>query len=125
MKPHLVHWLDNELSRRMFSSSIQVITDLRARAAGEDLGLYTFYLGEAYRRRDKAGDRDQAAKLYAEAIAQPGAPPSAWREHGLVLRASGRRAEAAAALRHYLELAPAAEDRAFVQAYLTEMEGTP
>jgi predicted Zn-dependent protease len=125
VKPFLVHWLDNELSRRMFSSSIQAITDLRARAAGEDLGLYTFYLGEAYRRRDKPGDRDQAAKLYAEAITEPGAPAPAWREQGLALRAAGRRAEAAAALRHYLELAPDAEDRAFVQSYLTELEGTP
>ena len=125
MKPFLRHWLDNELSRRMFNSSIQVISDLRKTSAGEDLGLYTFYLGEAYRRRNKAGDLAQAATLYASATTEPGAPPDAWREHGLALRAAGRRAEAAAALRRYLTDLPDAPDRAFVANYLSELEGTP
>jgi predicted Zn-dependent protease len=125
MKPYLRHWLDNELSRRMFSSSIQVISDLRKTSAGEDLGLFTFYLGEAYRRRDKPGDRAQAATLYATAINEPGAPADAWREHGLALRAAGNRAGAAAALRRYLSDRPEADDRAFVDNYLRELEGTP
>jgi predicted Zn-dependent protease len=125
MKPFLRHWLDNELSRRMFNSSIQVISDLRKTSAGEDLGLYTFYLGEAYRRRNKPGDLAQAATLYASATTEPGAPADAWREHGLALRAAGRRAEAAAALRRYLTDLPDAPDRAFVANYLSELEGTP
>jgi len=118
----LGHWLDEELSRRMFSSSIQVITDLQANEATEDVGLLNFYLGEAYRRRGKEGDRAQATKLYALAVTEPGAPPQAWREQGLALRAAGDRPAAAAALRHYLELAPQAEDLAFVNSYITELE---
>jgi predicted Zn-dependent protease len=118
----LGHWLDEELSRRMFSSSIQVITDLQANEASEDVGLLNFYLGEAYRHRGKEGDRAQATKLYALAVTEPGAPPQAWREHGLALRAAGDRPAAAAALRHYLELAPQAEDLAFVNSYITELE---
>jgi predicted Zn-dependent protease len=119
---YLAHWLEEELSRRMFSSSIQVFTDLQAVAAPEDVGLVHFYLGEAYRRRGKEGDKAQAAKLYAEAVSQPGAPPQAWREHGLALRDAGSHAAAAAALHHYLELAPQAEDLAFVTGYLAELE---
>jgi predicted Zn-dependent protease len=122
MRPWLEHWLEQELTRRMFASSIQVLSDLQVGAAPEDAGLLNFYLGEAYRRRGKEGDRDQAAKLYALAVSQPGAPAKAWREHGLALRAVGERARAAEALRHYLAQAPQAEDLAFVTGYLSELE---
>jgi len=120
----LEHWLDEELQRRMFSSSIRVITDLQVGAEPEDAGLLNFYLGEAYRRRGKEGDKAEAARLFALATTQPGAPPAAWREHGLALREAGSRAEAAAALHHYLELAPQAEDLAFVTGYLSELENS-
>jgi hypothetical protein len=118
------HWLEEELQRRMFASSIRVISDLRVNEAGEDAGLLDFYLGEAYRRRGHEGDKAESAKLYAQAINEPGAPPATWREHGLALRDAGAKAEAAAALRHYLELAPQAEDLAFVTGYLAELEAT-
>jgi hypothetical protein len=39
-----------------------------------------------------------------------------------MLRDAGDRAAAAAALRRYLELAPQAEDLAFVTGYLAELE---
>ena len=121
-RPYLEHWLDEELQRRMFSSSIQVLADLRAGSPPEDAGLIDFYLGEAYRRRGKEGDRAQAAKLYAQAVSEGGTSPQAWREHGLMLREAGDRAGAASALRRYLELAPQAEDLAFVTGYLSELE---
>jgi predicted Zn-dependent protease len=124
-RPFLRHWLEEELTRRMFASSIQVMTDLRSAAPAADAGLYTFYLGEAHRRRGKEADRAEAAKLYAQAVSQAGAPPEAWREHGLALRAAGNRPAAAAALRHYLELAPQADDLAFVTGYLAELEASP
>ncbi len=66
-----------------------------------------------------------AAELYAEAVTLPDAPAAAFREHGLVLRAEGRRDEASAALQRYLELSPQAEDAAFVQHYLDELETRP
>lgn len=121
-RPLLKHWLENELTRRMFSSSVVVINDLRRTAAAEDAGLYSFFLGQAYRRRNKDDDRLRATALYAQATREPGAPPEAWREHGLALREAGHHAESARALRHYLELSPAAEDRGFMAAYLAELE---
>ena len=124
MHPWLQHLLENELTRRMFSSSIQVIGDLSKTAAASDAGLYSFFLGEAYRRRNKVGDRDLAGKFYAQAIEQPGAPPQAWRERGLALRDAGNRPEAARALQHYLELSPMADDRAFIANYLADLERT-
>jgi tetratricopeptide (TPR) repeat protein len=106
----------------MYTTSVQVIGDLRQTCPANEKGLYTFYLGEAHHRRNKGDDRSQADALYAEAIDEPGAPPEAWREHGMALRAAGDKPEARAALEHYLELAPNADDRAFVLSYIDELK---
>ena len=76
-------------------------------------------------RRNAAGDRTKAAEFYARAVALPGAPMAAWREHGFALRDAGRKADAATALRRYLDTATQAEDRAFVQRELDRLGGTP
>lgn len=125
VRPHLHDWLEKELTRRMYASSIQVIGDLRATAAPGDAGLYTFFMGEAHRRRGKGDDRARAIALYAQATGQPGAPPQAWREHGLALRESGQSAAAADALRRYLALAPRASDRRFIEQYLADLGARP
>lgn len=122
-RPFLSHWLDMELARREYAASILVVTELLAEAPMQDHGVLEFYLGEAYRRRADPEGRNEAARHYATAIALPGAPPAAWREHGLALRAAGNRSDAATALHRYLELAPDASDRAFVTRYLAELEG--
>jgi predicted Zn-dependent protease len=122
-RPFLPHWLDMELARREYAASIQVVTELLAEAPAEDHGVLEFYLGEAYRRRADPAGRSEAAHHYAAAVALPGAPPAAWREHGLALRDAGNRSAAANALHRYLELVPDAGDRAFVSRYLAELEG--
>lgn len=123
--PFAGHWLDNELTRRMYSTSVEAIGGLRTTAPAEQSGLYSFFLAEAYRRRNKPGDRELADGLYAEAIAQPGTPPQTWRERGLALKSGGDKNGATAALRRYLELDPQAQDRAFVERYLQELEANP
>lgn len=123
--PFTEHWLDNELTRRMYSTSVEAIGGLRTTAPAERAGLYSFFLGEAYRRRNKPGDRERADALYAEAIAQPGTPPQTWRERGLALKSGGDKSAAAAALGRYLELEPQAQDRAFIERYLQELEASP
>ena len=123
--PFLESWLEDELSRRMYDTSVQVIGRLRGLAALDTQGRYTFFLAEAHRRRGKEGDAAQAAALYAEAVALADVPAAAFREHGLALRTAGRPAEAAAALDHYLQLAPEAEDAAFVRQWLNELESRP
>jgi len=124
-RPFLRHWLDAELGRRRYDSSLLVIGELLADAPAEDRGLLTFYLGQAHRRRNAEGDRAKAADLFAQAIAMPSAPPAAWREHGFSLRDSGRPDQARDALRRYLGDAPNAEDRAFVQRELEKLGDRP
>jgi predicted Zn-dependent protease len=122
VKPFLAHWLDEELARRTYDTTIQVITDLRDGAPADINGTLTFYLAQAYRQRRSKDDAATASRLYKEAIAQADAPADAWREYGLDLKQNGARTEAADALRRYLQLAPQAEDRAFIEQYLAELE---
>lgn len=122
IKPFLAHWLDEELARRTYDTSIQLITDLRLGAAPDLAGTLDFYLAQAHRQRHGEGDAATASKLYAEAVTHPDAPPAAWREYGLDLKQNGQRAAAAEALRHYLQAVPQAEDRAFIEQYLAELE---
>ena len=124
-RPFLRHWLDGELARRMYATSVQVIGDLRVLAPADERGLYTYYLGEAHRRRGKADDAAQADALFADAVTEPGAPAEAWRALGLAARDAGHRAEATTALRRYLALAPDADDRAFIVADLQQLEAAP
>jgi predicted Zn-dependent protease len=125
MRPFLDRWLAAELGRRRYASSLLVIGELLAEAAPEDQGLLTFYMGEAHRRRAAEGDRARAAEFYAKAIALPGAPPAAWREHGFARRDAGDAAAARSALQRYLDTAANADDRAFVQAALARLGDTP
>lgn len=115
VRPLMPKLLDEELAQRRYAGSILVIGELLEDAPIEDKGLLTFYLGEAYRRRGLNDDKGKAAGYYTQAITLPGTPPAAWREHGYALRTAGDAIGARAALQRYLQDAPQAEDRAFVQ----------
>lgn len=123
--PLLVKLLDEELAQRRYAESILVVGELLNDAPVEDKGLLTFYLGEAYRRRGLNDDRTKAAAYYSQAIALPGAPAAAWREHGLARRSVGDLAGARAALQRYLTDAPEAEDAAFIRRDLDTLGATP
>lgn len=124
VRPLLPKLLDAELGNRRYAGSILVIGELLADAPVQDRGLLTFYLGEAYRRRGLGDDKARAAQLYAQAIALPGTPAAAWREHGFSRRAAGDVAGARGSLHRYLQQAPEAEDRAFVERELDKLGGT-
>jgi predicted Zn-dependent protease len=123
-RPFLENWLAAELAQRRYASSMLVIQELLDDAPPEDRGVLTFYLGEAYRRHDGPGDDAKAAELYARAVALPGTPIAAWREHGYALAAAGRNGEARVALDKYLQSSPQADDRAFVQRALDKLGDT-
>jgi predicted Zn-dependent protease len=125
MRPFQEKWLAAELARRTYDTTIQVFTELQKDAAPEYRGLYSFYLGEAHRRRGRKNDKAAAAAYYPQALAEPAAPAATWREQGLLLRDAGQTEAALAALRRYLELAPAADDAAVVRHYITQLETRP
>jgi len=123
-RPYLEHWLASELAQRRYAGSLLIINELLAEVPSKDRGVLTFYLGEAHRRRNAAGDRAKAAELYAHAVTMPDVPAQAWREHGFALRDAGRKAEARDALQRYLRDETQSEDRAFVQRELDKL-GAP
>ncbi|MFC5579422.1 M48 family metalloprotease [Lysobacter niabensis] len=125
MRPFQEKWLASELSRRTYDTTIQVFTELLQGAQPDTKALYTFYLGEAHRRRNRNDDKAKAATLYAQALAEPHAPPAAWREQGMLLREQGDKPGALASLRRYLETAPGADDAALIKHYATKLESTP
>lgn len=125
MTPSLGHWLDQELSRRMYDSSIVVIGDLLDSARPDLLGMYEFYLGEAYRRRGQSGDNTRSAELYAKAVTREQTPAAAWRELGMAKAAEGQKLAAIENLRLYLKKNPDAEDRQFVLADINKLEKSP
>ena len=115
IEPFLDGWLSDELTRRRYAASIQMIGELHADAPPAWRGRTAHYLGEAHRLRRADGDAAKAAALHAEAVASADAPPAAFREHGYALRAAGDAAGARDALARYLHLRPDAPDRAFVE----------
>jgi predicted Zn-dependent protease len=125
VRPFVAIWLEDELSRRMYDTSIQVIGDLRADGDPALAATYAFFLAEAHRRRAKPGDDALADALYQESLALPNPPAAAYREHAMVLRNQGRSPEAAEAFKQYLRLQPQAQDAAFIRQYLDELETSP
>lgn len=124
-RPFLAAWLQGELSRRTYDTTLHVIGELRQDATPDTSALVTYHLAEAYRLRGKGDDRTRAATLYAEALALPDPPVAAWRQHGMMLRDRGERTQAIEALRTYLTRAPDAGDAAIVRHYLSRLESTP
>lgn len=82
-------------------------------------------LGDAARQRGGAGAEAKAAERYRQALAADPACAEAQRGLGLTLARGADRKGARAALRRYLELRPRAEDRAWIEADLAELEGKP
>lgn len=110
--------LQQDLEAYRYQQLILVLSDPeRRREYPPEAG---FFLGEAYRLRLQAGDLDRAEREYTLSIElAPGFAP-AYRALGLLHYKRGDNARAAPLFRRYLELAPDASDRGYVEAYLKE-----
>ncbi len=86
-------------------------------------GELSFYLGEAYRKRNAAGDIDRASSAYKAAIAAGDAPVAAYRGLGLLAMKGGDKQTARDSFNRYLDAAPQADDRAMIQFYLAQLQG--
>ncbi|GEJ58532.1 M48 family metallopeptidase [Anaeromyxobacter diazotrophicus] len=82
-------------------------------------------LGDVAGQRQEKGSEAKAAEHYRKALAIDPACPEAQRGLGLALARAGDKKGARPALRRYLELRPRAEDRAWIEAELAELEGKP
>jgi beta-barrel assembly-enhancing protease len=115
---HRTDWLQDELARRNYSQS-EVMLKRLAKFPYDQARLHHF-LGELYRKRNTKDDLTRAVAAYQLAVAAPTALPESHRDLGLVLRKLNRPEPARAALQMYLTRAPAAKDRAMIEAMIAE-----
>ena len=77
-----------------------------------------YYFGEAYRLRDEPGDQERAEAAYSAAIAAAPEFAPSYRALGVLRYKGGNFTEAAHYLERYLEMAPDARDRKYIEKYL-------
>lgn len=80
-----------------------------------------YYLGESHRRANDSAERAAAVENYQIAIAHDPAYAPPYRGLGTLHYQAGEYAEAREAFRRYLDLAPAANDRAFIEEILAKL----
>jgi len=112
--------LSDEIAMRKHART-NVVIDRLLEAETISLEAAAFYRGELFRLRAEKGDDLLAIAQYRLAISGPEAPAAAHRNLGLVLRRIGDGALAREAFQRYVELAPEANDRAMVDAYIQEL----
>ena len=111
--------LESDLARQRYKSVLLVLENEAVRRQYPPEANY--YLGEAYRQRSNAGDDARAERAYREAVetAQQFAPP--YRALGIYHMKKIDSSTARAYFKRYLTLAPNAPDRAYIEAYFTQL----
>jgi len=112
--------LEADLAAFRYKQIILVLSNPEQRSEYPPEAAY--YLGEAYRLRNDAGDADAAEREFNAAIETAPTFAPSHRALGLLVYKRGDLARAAPLLRRYLDLAPGAADRAYVEYYLSLIE---
>ncbi|MGQ0579036.1 MAG: M48 family metalloprotease [Betaproteobacteria bacterium] len=112
--------LESQLSMGRAKSALLMLEDPAHMAELPPFAAY--YLGEAYRLRGQDGDTLRAEQAYLKAVSvSPEFAPS-HRALGVHYLKANQYTEAARYLSRYLELAPEAKDRTYIQNYLKTAE---
>lgn len=112
--------LNDEVAMRKHART-EVVIDRMLKAEILTPGEAAFYRGELFRVRGERGDDALAIAEYRKAVAEREPLAVAHRNLGLVLRRVGDLAGARESFQRYVELAPAATDRAMVDTYIQEI----
>jgi predicted Zn-dependent protease len=81
-----------------------------------------YYLGEAYRMRNEAGDTERSVNAYLNAIHQAPEFAPSYRALGLYYMKTSNPAQAENYFNQYLELQPDATDRDYIEFYRTSLK---
>lgn len=110
--------LERDLAAYRYKQVILMLTTPAARQEYPPEAAY--YLGEAYRLRNDAGDAERAETEFRRALDTAPRFAPTHRALGYLYFKRGDKAAAAERFRRYLELAPTAADRGYVEAALKE-----
>ncbi|ESQ92005.1 hypothetical protein ABAC460_03655 [Asticcacaulis sp. AC460] len=113
IRPFLSSWLEDDLKLRDYGSTLYVVD--RLLIDNDDAGVLNYYKGEAYRRRAKGDDLNQALAAYRTAVGYPDAPKQTYRQIGEIHRRNGDTPQAIEAFELYVAGAPDAEDAWLIQ----------
>lgn len=110
--------LQEDLEAYRYKQLILVLSDPERRR--EYPPEASFFLGEAYRMRNEEGDLERAKREYTLSIELASRFAPSYRALGFLHYKHGEKSLAAPLFRRYLELAPAAVDREYIETYLKE-----
>ncbi len=115
----LMHDLDAQLSFGRYKHIIALLSDDKTRARYP--ATVSYYLGEAYRKRNAQGDMELAVRYLDEAIKANPEFAHTYRAKGLLLMSQHQNKQAIESFKKYLELVPNAPDKSYVQDYLESL----
>jgi len=110
--------LQEDLDAYRYKQLILVLSDPERRR--EYPPEASFYLGEAYRLRNQDGDLERAEREYTLSVELAPTFAPAYRALGLLHYRRQAKSLAAPLFKRYLELAPAAADREYIETYLKD-----
>lgn len=87
---------------------------------GVEPSLVRYFYGEMFRQRGQPGDEQRAMDAYRHAIEGGAAPAAAYRNLGYLYLKQDELAQSREQFHRYLELDPAASDRAMIEFYLED-----
>ena len=113
-----LYTLQEDLDAYRYKQLILVLADAQRRR--EYPPEASFYLGEAYRLRAEDGDLEKAEREYTLSIELSSKFAPAFRALGLLRYKRAQKSLAAPLFRRYLDLAPDAPDRDYIEAYMKD-----
>jgi len=119
LAPSMRLLLGDELKRARYDESIALLD--RKVLVRPECADFLYFRAEAKRLRAQQGDAEASLMDLQDAVRLGNEPPETHRALGLLHQQMGQNEGAAIAFSRYLELAPAASDRAMIESYLTEL----
>jgi len=118
LNTHYLFLMEDQLDTNRFGRTKELLE--RHRSIGVEPSLVYYFYGEMFRQRDEEGDKQLAMDAYRHSIEAGGAPGDAYKNLGYLHLKTGDTVAAQVQFRKYLEVDPAADDRAMIEFYLEE-----
>lgn len=118
LNKHYLFLMEDQLDTNRFGRTEELLN--RHRELGVERSVVYYFYGEMFRQRGEEGDRQHAMDAYRHSIEAGTAPADAYKNLGYLHLKSGDTVAAQLQFRKYLEIDPAADDRAMIEFYLEE-----
>lgn len=118
LNDHYLFLMEDQLDTNRFGRTRELLE--RHTRIGVKPALVNYFFGEMYRQRGDEGDQELAMAAYTKSVESESAPPEAFKNLGYLYLKTGDLQQAQENFRRYLEIEPAATDRAMIEFYLEE-----